>query len=101
MTAQGAIPNTANRVSGVLLIALSLIALSPLVYWLFYPSPPQADEGTGAHIFQLAVAAQVPVLLVFLATADWQRPLRSLSPLAVQVVVMAVAFLALYRFEYP
>ena len=38
-----------NRVSGKVLIALSLIAL--LAVLSGYSQPPQPDEGTGAHIF--------------------------------------------------
>ena len=35
------------------------------------PPGREPDEGTGAHIFQLSIAAMVPATLVFLATADW------------------------------
>jgi hypothetical protein len=94
-------PHRLNRITGIALIVLSLIALSPLVFAYLVPQPPQDDEGTLAHIFQIAVVLQLPVLVVFLATADWDHPLRSLRPTAVQFAVMAVAFTALYQFEHP
>ena len=30
-----------------------------------------------AHLFQLLIAAQLPLVTLFLATADWARPARS------------------------
>jgi hypothetical protein len=64
-----------NRFSGKVLIVLSLIAL--LAVLSGYTQPPQPDEGTAAHIFQLSVVALVPTIVFFLATADWRQPLRS------------------------
>jgi Na+/H+ antiporter NhaD/arsenite permease-like protein len=70
-----------NRFSGKVLIVLSLIAL--LAVLSGYTQPPQPDEGTAAHIFQLSVVALVPTIVLFLATADWRQPLRSAArPLA-------------------
>jgi hypothetical protein len=45
-----------NRVSGKVLIVLSLIAL--LAVLSDYIQPPQPDEGTAAHIFQGSIVAQ-------------------------------------------
>jgi len=57
-----------NRVSGTVLIVLSLTAL--LAVLSGYIQPPQPDEGAAAHIFQLSILALVPMILLFLATAD-------------------------------
>src|SRR5438874_6306244 len=60
-----------NRVSGKVLIVLSLTAL--LAVLSGYAQPPQLDEGTAAHIFQLSIVALVPMIFLFLATADWRQ----------------------------
>jgi len=61
-----------NRVSGIIVIVLSLIAL--LAVLSGYSQPPQPDEGTAAHIFQLSIVVLVPMTVLFLATADWKQP---------------------------
>jgi membrane protease YdiL (CAAX protease family) len=87
-----------NRVSGLIAIALSVLALLTVISGYF--QPPTPDEGTGAHIFQISIVLLVPTILVFLATADWQKPLRSLRPLALPVAALAFAFGALYYLEH-
>ena len=87
-----------NRVSGKVLIILSLAALLAVVSG--YAQPQQPDEGTAAHIFQLSIAALLPVMFLFLATAGWNQPLRSKRPAAFAVVALVVAFGALYYLEH-
>ena len=73
-----------NRVSTAGLVILSAVPLLTVVtaavaILLSGRLPaPEPDEGTGAHIFQLSIAALVPVGVVFLATADWAVPSRVL-----------------------
>jgi len=87
-----------NSVSGKVLIVLSLIAL--LTVLSGYTQPPQPDEGAAAHIFQLSIVALVPILLLFLVTADWKQPRRSARPLAIPAIALALAFGALYYLEH-
>lgn len=87
-----------NRVSGRILIFLSLAAL--LTVLSGYVQPPQPDEGSAAHIFQLSIVALAPTILLFLATADWKQPLRSVRPLAFPAGALVVAFGALYYLEH-
>jgi len=87
-----------NRVSGKVIIVLSLTAL--LAVPSGYTQPPQADEGTAAHIFQLSIVALVPMILLFLATADWRQPSRNARPLAFPVAALVVALGALYYLEH-
>ena len=87
-----------NRVSGRVILALSLIALLTVLSGYF--QPPQPDEGTAAHIFQLSIVALAPLTLLFLATADWKQPSRSARPLAFPVAALVVAFAALYYLEH-
>lgn len=87
-----------HRVSGRLLIGLSLVALVTVL--IGSTQPPQPDEGTLAHIFQLSVLAAVPAFLLFLATADWKRPWRTIRPLAFSAILLALAFGTLYTLEH-
>jgi len=87
-----------NRLSGKVLIVLSVTAL--LTVLSGYTQPPQPDEGAAAHIFQLSIVALVPIILLFLATADWRQPLKSARPLAFSAAALLVAFAALYYLEH-
>ena len=86
-----------NRVSGRVIIVLSLIALLTVISGYF--QPPQPDEGAAAHIFQLSIAALVPTILLFLMTANWKEPWQSTRPLALPALALALAFTALYYLE--
>jgi hypothetical protein len=87
-----------NRVSGKVIIVLSLIALLTVISGYF--QPPQPDEGSAAHIFQLSIAALLPAILLFFMTANWKQPWRTARPLALPAVALAVAFTALYYLEH-
>jgi hypothetical protein len=87
-----------NRLSSRVILALSLTALLTVLSGYF--QPPQPDEGTGAHIFQLSIVLLVPVILLFAATADWKRPARSTRPLALPAVALVGAFAGLYYLEH-
>lgn len=88
-----------NRVSGIVLVVLSLTALLDVLL-LGYTQPPLADEGTGAHIFQLSIVALLLTGFLFLTTADWAQPVRTVRRLAFPAAVVVLAFAALYYF-YP
>jgi heme/copper-type cytochrome/quinol oxidase subunit 4 len=87
-----------NSVSRKVLVVLSLIALLTVVSGYF--QAPQPDEGAAAHIFQLAVVALAPTILLFLATADWKKRARNVRVLAFTGVTMSLAFGALYYMEH-
>ncbi len=95
-----------NRASGRLLLGLALFAMSLVVggavlarLGRFNPSPG-GDEGTPAHLFQLAIVLLLPTGLTFLATADWRRPLEVAKRLVIPAAALAVAFSALYYMEH-
>jgi hypothetical protein len=91
-------PMQVNRLSGSAIIVLSLTALIAVVSGYF--QPPQPDEGAAAHIFQLSIVALVPLGLIFVATADWKQPLRTVGRLALPAVALVLAFGALYYLEH-
>jgi cell division protein FtsW (lipid II flippase) len=87
-----------NRLSGWVVMALSIIAL--LAVCSGYFQPPQSDEGTAAHIFQLSVAGLAPAIFIFLATLDWKRRWRAMRPLLFSGATLVLAFGALYYLEH-
>jgi len=87
-----------NRVSSRILIVPSFAAL--LAVLSGYSRPPQPDEGSAAHIFQLSIVALAPMIFLFFATADWKVPLRSARPLAFSTAFLVLAFAALYYLEH-
>ena len=96
-----------NALSTIGLVVLSLTAILPLLV-VVVPvmlggalPPPERDEGTGAHIFQLSIAALLPVGLLFAATADWSEPKQVVRRLMFPVITVIVAFVLLYYFEHP
>jgi len=89
---------TWNRIGATAMTALSLVALGTIA--IGFNRPPEPDEGTLAHIFQLSVAACLPALLLYGATADWSDPKRVARRLVLPFVALAIAFTALYVMEH-
>ena len=82
-----------SRIGAIAPIAMSLTAfLLVMGAALFVGVTREPDEGTGAHIFQLLIAGQVPFGLLFLATADWQQLPRVAGVLALQIAAVVLAF---------
>lgn len=87
-----------NRVRGTMIVVLSLTALLAVLSGYF--QPPQPDEGSAAHIFQLSIVTLVPTIFLFFVTADWKQRWRSARPLAIPAAVLALAFAALFYLEH-
>ena len=94
-------PSKPNRIAGRAALIFSLVALATILIGIMQPShPPETDEGTLAHIFQLSVAFLGLAVLLFLVTTDWSRPLRGVRPLALPGVLTILAFTLLFYFEH-
>jgi hypothetical protein len=95
-----------NALSTIGLHLLAFTALLPLLVLyaraiaVGHLPPPDPDEGTSAHIFQLSIAALLPTGLLFLATADWTDPRRLFHRLAAPAVFVVAAFALLYYYEH-
>jgi len=96
-----------NRVSTLGLMALSGTALLTVFVGLItrviipgHKLPPEPDEGTLAHIFQLSIGLMAPVGVLFLATTDWSQPVRGLRRLVLPAAAVVVAFAVLYYMEH-
>jgi hypothetical protein len=92
----------AQRVHLVSFIGLLVLSVTALLDVLLvgYSQPPQADEGTGAHIFQLSIMALVPMTLLFFGTDDWTQPSRTMRRFMFPAVTVILAFAALYYLEH-
>jgi cytochrome bd-type quinol oxidase subunit 2 len=91
----------ANKAAAIATLVLSLIALlTVLSGYLMPPQPPETDEGTAAHIFQLSIAALFPTIIIFLATADWKKPWPSARPLVFPAAALIIAFAVLFYSEH-
>ena len=75
-----------NRILMVAPVVCSALALALVLGNVAAHVPPQRDEGAAAHAFQLLIAGQLPLVLLFVATADWTRPARPLLAMLVQAL---------------
>ena len=86
-----------KRPSAWLPIAMSLAALAlVLVHLARFGAAREADEGTSAHLFQLLMAGQVPVLAFFAVKWLPQAPRQTLQVLALQVGAALAALAPVY-----
>ena len=84
--------------SAFLPLAMSLAALATIAVFIFlHGTAPQADEGAAAHIWQVLMAAQVPIVLFFAFKWLPHSPRQAVPILALQVgaalAAMAPVFL--------
>ena len=84
--------------SAFLPVAMSLVALTTvLIFIALHGTAPQADEGAVAHLWQLLMAAQAPIVLYFAVKWVPRTPRQAIPILALQVgaalAAMAPVFL--------
>ena len=87
-----------HNFSRVAPVIMSLLALALIVEGLaqFGLHHREADEGWQAHLFQLLIVLQVPIVLLFVATANWRQLRRTLPALGLQAAALGAALGALY-----
>ena len=78
--------------SAFLPVAMSLAALATvLVHVAAFGAAREADEGTAAHIWQLLMVAQVPIVALFAIKWLPDAPRQALPILALQAGAMLAA----------
>jgi hypothetical protein len=92
------LPNTLKHPSAFLPIAMSLLAAGVVLpHLVFVGAAPQQDEGAAAHLWQLLMAGQLPVILFFAIRWLPLAPRSALAVLALQggaaVAALAPVFL--------
>jgi hypothetical protein len=88
----------AKKPSAFLPIAMSLMALTVVIVDLaiFGIPHPGTDEGTAAHLWQLLMAGQMPVLLFFAVKWLPSAPRQALLVLALQAGAVLAAMAPVY-----
>ena len=88
-----------NRAAGILPLVFSALAFGIAIANVIARVTPAPDENASAHLWQLLIAAQLPLLIVFVATADWrQRATRLL--IAAQFVAIGLACFPVWLMGY-
>lgn len=78
--------------SGFLPPVMSLVALATILAFIIaHGTAPQADEGAAAHIWQLLMAGQVPIVLYFAGRWLPQSPRQAVPILALQIAAALAA----------
>jgi hypothetical protein len=86
-----------KRPSAFVPVAMSLAALAiVLVHIIRSGVAREADEGTAAHLWQLLMAAQIPIVAFFAVRWLPQSPRLTLPVLALQAVAALVALAPVY-----
>ena len=86
-----------KRAAGYAPIAMSLVALSIVICGIAkYGAHPPRDEGWEAHVFQILMVAQLPIILLYIAAAGSKSFVRILPVLGLQALAWLAACGALY-----
>ncbi len=81
--------------SALIPLAMSLAALTMvLVHYALYGIVPEADEGTPAHIFQLLMVIQAPIVVFFAAKWLPLAPARAIQVILLQFAAALSAIVA-------
>jgi len=90
-----------KRPSAFLPIAMSAAALALLVgYIVMFGTARQEDEGTAAHLWQLLMAGQVPIIGFFAIKWLPAEPRRALPILALQISAAVAAAFPVWYFGF-
>ncbi len=89
-----------TKPSAILPVLMSLAALALVgTYLLINGVKRQADEGATAHIFQILVVAQIPVIGFFVLRWIRSNPLTCLIMLGIQALALAAALFPVWYFH--
>ena len=90
-----------NRPSGFIPIAMSTAALATVVgYAAMFGVARQADEGAAAHVWQLLMVGQTPVVAFFAMRWFPTVPRQAVLVLALQVGAALAAMFPVWWFQW-
>ena len=90
-----------RRPSALIPLAMSATALATVVVHIaMFGTARQADEGTAAHLWQLLMAGQLPVIAFFLIKWLPAEPRRALLVLALQIGAALAAMFPVWWFRW-
>ena len=85
-------PSILKRPSAFLPLAMSLAAIAVLVIHIVrFGAAREADEGTSAHLWQLLMALQLPIIATFAIKWLPQAPKQAVIVLALQAAAIIAA----------
>jgi hypothetical protein len=86
-----------KHLSAFLPVVMSLGAIAAILLFIgVHGTAPQADEGAEAHIWQLLMAGQIPIILFFAVKWLPQSPRDAAIVLAVQLGAVIAAMAPVY-----
>jgi hypothetical protein len=89
-----------NRATAAVPLLCSAAAFALVMANILAGIPRQPDENTSAHIFQLLILIQIPLIALFAAGADWAQWRRPAALLALQALAIATALLPVWLAGY-
>ncbi len=90
-----------KRPSAVIPVAMSLASLAiVLVHIIRSGVARETDEGTAAHLWQLLMAAQIPIVAFFAIRWLPQSPRSALPVLALQAIAALAALAPVYLLNW-
>ncbi len=90
-----------RRPSACLPVAMSVAAVLTIVAHVSrWGTAPHADEGAAAHIWQLLMAVQLPIVAFFAIKALPEAPRQALVVLALQLAGIAAALAPVALFHW-
>ncbi len=97
----GSFCSVVRRPSGFLPMAMSVAALGVVMVQLINSGAArQPDEGAAAHLWQILMAGQAPILAFFAFKWLPRAPKQSLGVLALQVGAVLAAAAPVYFFDW-
>jgi hypothetical protein len=101
MNTEADLPSTLKHPSAFLPIAMSLLAVTiVLTHIALAGTAREPDEGTAAHLWQLLMAGQLPIILFFAIRWLPQAPRSALPVLALQAVAAIAALAPVYLLHW-
>ena len=92
--------STIRLPSAFLPVAMSLVALALVLgHVALFGAVHEADEGTAAHIWQILMVAQVPIMAFFAIKYVPQKPKQALLVLALQISAALTACAPVFFFK--
>jgi hypothetical protein len=88
-----------KRPSAFLPVVMSLAALAiVIIHILRFGTAPEVDEGTSAHLWQILMAGQLPIIAFFAIKWLPANPKPALGVLALQLVAALAAAAPVFYF---
>lgn len=83
----------------LLMSAAALLLVLGFLIFVGIPEVPPEDEGTAAHLFQLLMGGQLPIILFFAIRWLPQKPKQAILVLVLQFIAGVLAFAPVYLLE--